>query len=131
VEPCATVAEAVRDADCVAILALHRPFEDIDFAGLPVADSCVVLDGRAYYSKEKIAQLRSLGVPVPGDRPVSARHAVVTGGCGFVGSHLVESLASRGYEVTVLDGVPFPADVAGRGEGARAAGHRGYPLTPR
>jgi len=53
--------DAVRDADCVAVLALHRDFEDIDFARLPVAGSCLVLDGRAYYSKDKIGSLRDLG----------------------------------------------------------------------
>ncbi|SDX69406.1 UDP-glucose 4-epimerase [Amycolatopsis xylanica] len=31
--------------------------------------------------------------------------AVVTGGCGFVGSHLVERLVARGDEVTVFDGL--------------------------
>jgi UDP-N-acetyl-D-mannosaminuronic acid dehydrogenase len=57
----ATLEDAVRDADCVAILALHRQFEDIDFAALPVAEHCLVLDGRAYYSRDKIAELRALG----------------------------------------------------------------------
>lgn len=57
----ATLTEAVQDADCIAVLALHRVFEDIDFSALPVARSCVVLDGRAYYSREKIASLRELG----------------------------------------------------------------------
>jgi UDP-N-acetyl-D-mannosaminuronic acid dehydrogenase len=55
------LAEAVKEADCIAILALHREFADIDFAALPVADNCLVLDGRAYYSRDKIAELRSLG----------------------------------------------------------------------
>ncbi|WP_433386189.1 nucleotide sugar dehydrogenase [Micromonospora sp. KLBMP9576] len=57
----ATVRQAVRDAHCVALLAMHRQFESVDFAGLPVADGCLVLDGRAYLSKEKIAMLRTLG----------------------------------------------------------------------
>ncbi|MEV5573165.1 nucleotide sugar dehydrogenase [Spirillospora sp. NPDC052269] len=56
-----SLTETVRDADCVAVLALHKEFEDIDFAALPVAEACLVLDGRAYYPKEKIAMLRGLG----------------------------------------------------------------------
>ncbi|MEU0336019.1 nucleotide sugar dehydrogenase [Streptomyces sp. NPDC006193] len=57
----ATVEETVRGADCVAVLALHTVFESLDFAALPVAGRCLVLDGRAYYSKQKIASLRQLG----------------------------------------------------------------------
>ncbi|MET9070163.1 nucleotide sugar dehydrogenase [Streptosporangium sandarakinum] len=59
--PAGTLEEAVRGADCVAVLAMHRAFRDIDFAALPVAPSCLLLDGRAYYPKEKIAELRRLG----------------------------------------------------------------------
>ncbi|MXX18117.1 MAG: NAD-dependent epimerase/dehydratase family protein, partial [Dehalococcoidia bacterium] len=28
---------------------------------------------------------------------------VVTGGCGFIGSHIVDALVEEGYEVAVLD----------------------------
>jgi UDP-N-acetyl-D-mannosaminuronic acid dehydrogenase len=61
VRPGTTLHEVVQDADCLAVLALHREFEDIDFSALPVAPGCLVLDGRAYYSKAKIAELRGLG----------------------------------------------------------------------
>jgi dTDP-alpha-D-glucose dehydrogenase len=61
IRPCGTVREAVRDADCLAILAMHKEFESIDFGTLPVADSCVILDGRAYLPKQTITRLRELG----------------------------------------------------------------------
>lgn len=59
--PVASLEEAVRGADCVAVLALHKVFQDIDFATLPVTKPCLLLDGRAYYARDKIAELRSLG----------------------------------------------------------------------
>jgi dTDP-alpha-D-glucuronic acid decarboxylase len=40
---------------------------------------------------------------------VSMARVVVTGGCGFIGSHLVEQLVARGDEVTIFDGTPPPA----------------------
>lgn len=41
---------------------------------------------------------------------MSASRAVVTGGCGFVGSHLTDRLAADGDEVTVFDGAQGPAE---------------------
>jgi UDP-glucuronate 4-epimerase len=38
------------------------------------------------------------------------KHALVTGGCGFIGSHLVESLIADGWKVTVMDVQQF-ADI--------------------
>lgn len=37
--------------------------------------------------------------------------ALVTGGCGFIGSHLVDLLLSRGDTVVVLDALSFGSDV--------------------
>jgi len=34
---------------------------------------------------------------------LAREHVIVTGGAGFVGSHLVEELVHRRYSVTVLD----------------------------
>ncbi|WP_018657705.1 NAD-dependent epimerase/dehydratase family protein [Actinomadura flavalba] len=40
----------------------------------------------------------------------SGTKVAVTGGCGFLGSHLVDALAARGHEITVLDGGSPPPD---------------------
>ena len=34
---------------------------------------------------------------------VVVKHALITGGAGFIGSHLAEALLARDYHVTVLD----------------------------
>ena len=47
---------------------------------------------------------------------MSTQHAVVAGGAGFIGSHLVERLAAEGWKVTVLDSL-----VTGRRENLSAA----------
>jgi len=39
---------------------------------------------------------------------MSVSRVVVTGGCGFIGGHLVEQLISRGDDVTILDRTPPP-----------------------
>jgi nucleotide sugar dehydrogenase len=61
ITPSRDLVDAAKNADCLAIFALHDEFRDIDFATLPVESSCLVLDGRAYYPREKIAELRALG----------------------------------------------------------------------
>ncbi|HVM82634.1 MAG TPA: NAD-dependent epimerase/dehydratase family protein [Candidatus Binatia bacterium] len=43
----------------------------------------------------------------------SARTALVTGGCGFIGRHLTRLLAVRGYQVRVLDLQDWPEAPAG------------------
>lgn len=53
---------------------------------------------------------------------MSARRVVVTGGAGFIGSHLVDRLVDRGDEVVVLDIIE--PQVHGDGAGIRNAGAR-------
>ena len=36
---------------------------------------------------------------------MAVKSALVTGGCGFIASHLVDKLLNKGYRVTVLDNI--------------------------
>ena len=46
------------------------------------------------------------------------RHILITGGAGFIGSHLADELLARGYKVRALD------NLAAQVHGANARGHR-------
>jgi dTDP-glucose 4,6-dehydratase len=47
---------------------------------------------------------------------------LVTGGCGFIGSHLVDILLSKGHRVVVLDALSFGSDVRNLPEGTKIVG---------
>jgi UDP-glucose 4-epimerase len=52
----------------------------------------------------------------------SLRHVLITGGAGFIGSHLVEAFLERGDRVTILDDLS-----TGRlGNVAQLEGHDGF-----
>jgi dTDP-L-rhamnose 4-epimerase len=55
-----------------------------------------------------------------------AKHVLVTGGAGFVGSHIVDELVARGHHVRVLDTL----DSQVHGAGAREPGFRPEYLNP-
>ena len=56
----------------------------------------------------------AVGSPLPSIAPLP-RHALVTGGAGFIGSHLVDRLLADGWRVTALDSFdPFYAPAVKR-----------------
>ena len=59
-----------------------------------------IVDGRNLLDREA---LRRRGLRLPGHRSDLMARVVVTGGAGFLGSHLCEALLDRGDEVVALD----------------------------
>jgi nucleoside-diphosphate-sugar epimerase len=66
---------------------------------------------------------------------MTTKHALVTGGAGFIGSHVADALLAEGWQVTVLDDLSSgKREQVPAGAELRASGHplcRGGGLYPR
>jgi len=74
-----------------------------------------VLTGPGRKSLSPVGRLNRLSVAAPGTcGRMTGEHVVVTGGAGFLGSHLCEALLDRGHRVTCLDNfvTGTPANIA-------------------
>ncbi|HWP83569.1 MAG TPA: nucleotide sugar dehydrogenase [Terriglobia bacterium] len=129
---CATPYEAAEAAEALLILTEWEEFRDLDWEHIRgLMELPVVVDGRNLLSPRDMEEAGfeywSVGRAEPGSRfearrpgsgekaaaaplarlvparPTSVPRSVVTGGAGFVGSHVCERLLAEGHEVVCLD----------------------------
>ncbi|XP_002737647.2 UDP-glucuronic acid decarboxylase 1-like [Saccoglossus kowalevskii] len=70
---------------------------ELDEAVIPIEQRLLQLEKSAYFSTRKIYP------DVPFLMEKDRKRILITGGAGFVGSHLVDRLMKEGHEVTVVD----------------------------
>ena len=98
------VPDAYTACDGAAVLVVLTEWDEFRWLEFEKVRDCmasaIVVDARNLLDP---AQLRRIGVRLHRDRSTMSLRAVVTGGAGFLGSHLCDHLVDRGDEVVCVD----------------------------
>ena len=100
--------EACKNTDCILILTDHSEFKHIDLEKLnKIVRTPIIIDTRHIIDPYEALRLGfiydGIGRPHNYFKVISKMRVLVTGGAGFIGSHLCEGLIKKGHEVICYD----------------------------